>query len=196
MSRKFLRVAKVGGSLFSFKELPMALRCWLDAQPGVSILVAGGGPFADAVREVSATFALDDATAHRLAIGGMQGSAELLGALLPESPLIHSLADVFERLPSHGAVVLNPAKILNQPECQLPQSWDVTSDSIAAYIADELAAHELVLFKSTLLPPNTNRTQAADCGLVDKYFIQAAASFPTVRWVNLRDTPFTERLLS
>ena len=132
MSRKFLRVAKVGGSLFSFKELPMALRCWLDAQPGVSILVAGGGPFADAVREVSATFALDDATAHRLAIGGMQGSAELLGALLPESPLIHSLADVFERLPSHGAVVLNPAKILNQPECQLPQSWDVTSDSIAA----------------------------------------------------------------
>ena len=68
MSRMFLRVAKVGGSLFDFADLPMALRCWLDSQPGVNVLIAGGGPFADAVRQADATFAIGDTTAHRLAM--------------------------------------------------------------------------------------------------------------------------------
>jgi len=195
MNSKFLRVAKVGGSLFDFADLPAALRVWFDGQPGVNVVIAGGGAFADAVRQADATFAIDDTTAHQLAIGAMRISAELLGALLPDVPIVHSFADVRVRLPSHGVVVLDPSKILKQPECGLPHSWDVTSDSIAAHIASELGAHELVLFKSTALPPNTNRSQAAESGLVDRHFLQAAAMFPTVRWVNLRETPVTERPL-
>jgi len=194
MSRMFLRVAKVGGSLFDFAGLPTALRCWLDSQPGVNVLIAGGGPFADAVRQADATFAIGETTAHRLALEAMRVSAELLAALLPEAKVLHSLAEVRTQLASSERVVLKPSA-LGLPECRLPPSWDVTSDSIAACVASELQAQELVLFKSTLLPANTNRAQAAESGLVDGYFVQAAATFPTVRWVNLRGNPVTERPL-
>ena len=194
MNRKFLRVAKVGGSLFDFADLPAALRGWLNNQPGVNVLIAGGGPFADAVRQADATFAIGDTAAHRLALEAMRVSAELLAALLPEARVLHSLADARRQLAGCEVVVLNPSD-LSQPECGLPHSWDVTSDSIAAYVASRLEAQELVLFKSTPLPANTDRTQAADSGLVDGYFVQAAATLPIVRWVNLRAVPVTERPL-
>ena len=194
MSRKFLRVAKVGGSLFDFADLPATLRTWLDSQPGVNVLIAGGGPFADAVRQADATFAIGDTAAHRLALDAMGVSAALLAALLPEAKVLHGLADVRKQLATNQLVVLNPSE-LSWPASELPYSWNVTSDSIAAQVASELRARELVLFKSTPLPANTNRAEAAESGLVDRYFVQAAATFPTVRWVNLRATPVTERPL-
>jgi aspartokinase-like uncharacterized kinase len=194
MNRKFLRVAKVGGSLFDFEHLPMALRCWLDAQPGVNVLIAGGGPFADAVRRADEVFTFGESISHWLAIDAMQVSSALLGALLPEARVVQSLDDAQQQLASGGVVVLNPASALKSSNCPLPHRWDVTSDSVAGYIASELQADELVLFKSKLLPANTTRLEAAEARLVDGYFIQVAARLPTVRWVNLRDTPVTERL--
>ncbi|MCA9219115.1 MAG: hypothetical protein KDA71_02245, partial [Planctomycetales bacterium] len=88
MSRRFLRVAKVGGSLFDFAQLPTRLRSWLDDQPGANVLIAGGGPLADAVRQADHLFALDASTAHRLAIESMRVMTELLAALLPESQVL------------------------------------------------------------------------------------------------------------
>ncbi|HUG67197.1 MAG TPA: hypothetical protein VMM76_05575 [Pirellulaceae bacterium] len=195
MSRKFLRVAKVGGSLFDFAHLPVVLRSWLDGQPGVNVLIGGGGPFVEAVRRADEVFTLGESSSHWLAIEAMQVSSELLRALLPEARLVHSLDDARQQLASGTMVVLNPAPALKSSDCMLPHHWDVTSDSIAAYVASELQADELVLFKSTLLPANTTRLQAAEARLVDGHFVHAAAKLPTVRWVNLRDTPVSERPL-
>jgi 5-(aminomethyl)-3-furanmethanol phosphate kinase len=192
MSRTFLRVAKVGGSLFDFPDLPTALRCWFESQPGLNLLLAGGGPFVDVVRRVDETFALDDSTAHRLALEAMRVSAELLAALLPDLPVVRSLGEVHKQ---SGSMIFDPTPMLNLPECRLPHSWDVTSDSIAAHVAGELQADELVLFKSTPLPANTNRSQAIVAGLIDRYFEEAAKSIKSVRWVCLRGTPITERPL-
>ncbi|MEX0819309.1 MAG: hypothetical protein WD070_06940 [Pirellulaceae bacterium] len=195
MSRKFLRVAKVGGSLFDFAPLPTALRSWLEGEPGVNVLVAGGGAFAEAVRQADLTFGMGSTTAHRLAIEAMRVSASVLSELLPETRLLHSPAELSSSLVESGVAVLDPSEMLTSPECRLPHRWDVTSDSIAAYVASGLQAHELVLFKSTSLPANVNRTQAAEAGLVDGYFPQASATIPIVRWVNLRGDPVTERPL-
>ena len=104
------------------------------------------------------------------------------------------VADVRSQLGTRQVVVLNPSD-LSLAESELPTSWDVTSDSIAAYVASQLQAQELVLFKSTSLPANTNRAQAAHTGLIDGYFEQAAATIENIRWVNLRTTPVSERPL-
>ena len=63
---------------------------------------------------------------------------------------------------------LNAAE--NDPEsaCRLPHSWDVTSDSIAAWASIQLHATELVLLKSCDVP-ETSVTQLAELGIVDAH---------------------------
>jgi aspartokinase-like uncharacterized kinase len=68
----------------------------------------------------------------------------------------------------------------------LPRCWDVTSDSIAARVA-EVTRAELVLLKSADLPAGIGWSAAAANGLVDATFgtIVERAGL-RVRWVNLR----------
>ena len=67
-----------------------------------------------------------------------------------------------------GVPVLLPAGL---PLDDLPASWDVTSDSIAAWVAHEVGAERLVLVKAAHGP-----------GVVDEYFPRAieGARFETV----------------
>ena len=60
--------------------------------------------------------------------------------------------------------VLQPSRWLREAD-PLPHSWDVTSDSIAAWIAGQLGARQLILVK----PPGVDRPERA----VDSYFAHA-----------------------
>ena len=71
----------------------------------------------------------------------------------------------------------------------------MTSDSIAARLAQVVGARELVLLKSTLPLSASSRlsiAQAVACRLVDDHFPIAASSIQRVRVVNLRDSSFPE----
>ncbi len=197
MSRNFLRVAKVGGSLLDFRELPMSLRNWLDCQPGSNVLIAGGGAMVDVIRRADEIFQLGEVASHRLSLNTMRITADLLAELLPEAMLVHCVNDLRERLeagtPQNFVLDVGPWATQLENRDKLPSQWNVTSDSIAARVATALAAHELVLFKSTPLPPNLTRQQILEAGLVDGYFHEAAAEWDAVRWVNLRGSPVTER---
>ena len=72
------------------------------------------------------------------------------------------------------------------PGDSLPQTWEVSSDSIAARVAEVLSAEELVLGKSTSISAESDWQQRADEGFVDQYFPEIATRIPIVRWVNLR----------
>ncbi|MBP88925.1 MAG: hypothetical protein CMJ64_19790 [Planctomycetaceae bacterium] len=198
MTRAFVRVAKVGGSLFDYTELPTVLRVWLADQPGITVLIAGGGAAAEFIREADARFSLGEPVSHRLCLTAMRTSAKLLLALLPEAALVTTLADLQEAIGSRrtGLVVFDVehfASVIS--EVALPRDWSVTSDSIAAHTASVLGARELVLFKSVALPPNTSREDTSDSGLVDAYFCEAMGQGTAVRWVNLRSDPPAERPL-
>jgi aspartokinase-like uncharacterized kinase len=198
MTRAFLRVAKVGGSLFSDERLPTSLRVWLDDQPGVTVLIAGGGAGADFIREADARFSLGQKTSHRLCLGVMRTSAHLLAALLPEATQVDSLPALNEVVDSHRSTIVVwdvEAFTSGISSSILPRDWGVTSDSIAAHAASAIDARELVLFKSVSLPPNTSREEASAAGYVDAYFSQAAADLRAIRWVNLRNDPPLERPL-
>ncbi len=139
-------VAKLGGSLAASALLPD----WLDAiaaGAGHVVLVPGGGPFADAVRTTQHALGFDDATAHAMALLAMaQYGLFLAGrhaALLPaESP--HAIADA---LRARRVPVWLPPRTLG-PADGVPASWDVSSDSLALWLAARLAVPALLLVKS------------------------------------------------
>jgi aspartokinase-like uncharacterized kinase len=138
-----LTVVKVGGGL-AREAGDDALRALCDAIGDAGrrhrlLIVPGGGGFADAVRECDRRFGLRDAAAHRMAILAMEQFAWLLSELIPSAVRTTSLDGA-------GAVsVWLPASA--RVDEQLPASWAVTSDSIAAWAAGAARAGRLVLVK-------------------------------------------------
>ena len=191
-----LRVVKVGGSLLEWPPLPRALAQWLrDQPPAHHVLLAGGGALADAIRRADAAFRLGEETAHWLCVEALGTTARLLAALhRPPLPLVASFSALQGHLTCGEAMtlVLDPRDFLTQHEPHLPgrplaHTWDVTSDSIAARVAEALAADELVLLKSADPPPGATLDNLAACGLVDTYFPRAAENIKNrVRLVNVR----------
>jgi aspartokinase-like uncharacterized kinase len=129
------------------------------------LIVPGGGPFADAVREVDRRLDLSDEAAHWMAILAMDQYAHLLVSRLPSSVLVHQPHEIRSALEAGRLPVLAPSAWMRQSD-PLLHSWDVTSDSIAAWIAGEVGARSLVLVK----PPH------AEGALVDPYFERTRAA--------------------
>ena len=75
-------VVKLGGSLLGEARLGSVLTL-IGAATRPVVIVSGGGPFADAVREAQAVLAFDDATAHRMALLAMHQTGLALAALEP-----------------------------------------------------------------------------------------------------------------
>jgi hypothetical protein len=68
----------------------------------------------------------------------------------------------------------------------LPESWDVTGDSLAALLALDLCADELLLLKSISCPDGIDDQSAAEQGFVDSHFLELARPLNRIHWVNLR----------
>jgi aspartokinase-like uncharacterized kinase len=193
-----LRIVKVGGSLFTLPDLAQRLRRWLGQQsPARNVLLAGGGALADHVRRWDGEFSLGEERSHWLCIDVLDITAQLLSAVLPEAQLCRDDA-ALSLNDSHETIVLAPGQFVREREAHLPglplpRSWDATSDSIAARLAEISNAVELVLLKSSLPNPGVDWTELTG-NYVDRHFIQAAAHLRRVRFVDLRHERFAELL--
>ncbi len=141
-------VVKLGGSLFRSAHL----RTWLRALAGRSglVLVPGGGPFADQVRAAQARWGFDDSAAHHLALLAMEQFGRMLCALQPGLSPAETLAGIDERLRAGETPVWMPVPMV-LADRQLPHGWDLTSDSLAAWLCGTLGAEGLLLVKSAPL---------------------------------------------
>jgi aspartokinase-like uncharacterized kinase len=160
-----LTVVKVGGGIGD------------DALPGLCatlgelgrrhrlLVVPGGARFADAVRDADDRFGLRNETAHRMAIIGMEQFGWLLSDLIPGAERVTNPT----RIPTGRTGVLLPAGLQLD---DLPATWDVTSDSIAAWVARNAGAGRLVLVKAV------ERTD-----VVDEYFPTALEGARFETWV-------------
>jgi 5-(aminomethyl)-3-furanmethanol phosphate kinase len=186
------RVVKVGGSLLTMSDLAECFQAWLAVQPTAeTLLIAGGGELADAVRETNRLQPLSDAKAHWLCIRAMQLQTEMLAASLSKSQIAPSIAELRSSCPQQRLAIVDPWRFVHEEDPKfsatpLPESWDVTSDSIAARLAQLTSADELVLLKSASAPAAVLPELVA-AGYVDRYFSQAVVGIPQVRLVNLRD---------
>ena len=168
-SRRPSVVIKLGGSLADSAHLGD----WLGAIArggGRSVLVPGGGPFADQVRVQQRRWGFNEATAHHLAILAMEQYGRMLAALEPvlvpaASRRVMTAVLRAGRVP----VWMACAMTLGRPE--IPESWSVTSDSLAAWLAGVLGANDLVLVKSADPPPGAASVHDLEReGLVDPAF--------------------------
>jgi aspartokinase-like uncharacterized kinase len=137
-------VVKVGGGLLRDEGLEGLGRACAEATEIAAhrpvLVVPGGGPFADAVRAVDEQVGLDDATAHALALRAMDQLGVLLRRLLPVELLAELVAP-------RGLALLQAAPAFaGRPD--VPESWAVTSDSLAVLAAAAIGADEAVLLKS------------------------------------------------
>jgi len=142
-----------------------AVAAVLDRSARRVLVVAGGGPFAHAVRELDGRLGLGDDAAHWMAVLAMEQYAIALSTLIPRARLVESRSDVERALVDGALPLLLPYRWLRDAD-PLPHSWDVTSDSIAAWVAGALGAGLLVLVKP----------RAADAGardVVDPHFTHA-----------------------
>ncbi|MEE9586284.1 MAG: hypothetical protein V3W09_05210 [Nitrososphaerales archaeon] len=143
-------VLKIGGSLLNYPEDLKAL-CSRVADMASEIdllLVPGGGVFADAVREVFFRLRLPEEAAHQMAVLAMDQYGLLLQSFLQgSSRLIYDVGDAAECF-EEGKVALLLASRMIFNESSLPQSWGVTSDSIAAFVARQIGAESLLLVKA------------------------------------------------
>ncbi|MFA5365426.1 MAG: delta 1-pyrroline-5-carboxylate synthetase [Candidatus Bathyarchaeia archaeon] len=138
-------VLKVGGSLAEKPESLKALcqQLMVLAKKYRIVVVPGGGTFADAIREMDKTFGLSDTVAHELAVRAMDQYGLLLADITPNSWIFDDITEA-KNAPNNMLPIFLPSKhVITQDP--LPNSWDVTSDSIAAYVAGLLHSKMLVL---------------------------------------------------
>ena len=170
LSRTVQTVVKLGGSLLAHtQQLDAVLQtiALVSRERGL-LVVPGGGPFADAVREVDRRIGLPDTTAHWMAVLAMDQYGHVLVSRLRGSVMVSVPREVTAALENNLLPVLAPSRWLREVD-PLPHSWDVTSDSISAWIDGALGAARLVLVK-----PNADAVHGVE--LVDPYFLRALPS--------------------
>lgn len=178
-----LVVAKVGGSLFDLPDLGERLRRWVGNVDASVLLVPGGGAGADVIRQLDDAHRIGEEQAHWLALRVLTVNAHFLAALL-DAPVQFEPGK-----PATPLAVLDPHAFCQADEgCPgaLPHSWHVTSDSIAARVAERSDAR-LALLKSIELPSAVTWETAGHGGQVDEMFASVVARAGLcVEWVNLR----------
>jgi aspartokinase-like uncharacterized kinase len=167
--RRGLTVVKLGGS-YAFSS---DLQGWLAAiasNAGDIVLVPGGGPFADAVRSAQPRMGFDDDAAHHMALLGMDQYGRALAALNKRFTPAASIAGIRRALRAGNVPVWSPTEMVLKRN-DIPRSWEVTSDGLAAWLACRIGARRVLLIKHVDPPPDPIRIEDLVArGVVDRSF--------------------------
>jgi 5-(aminomethyl)-3-furanmethanol phosphate kinase len=172
-------VVKLGGSLSDNAALRPLLK-ELCAASGRLVVVPGGGPFADAVRTAQAQHHFSDRAAHRMALVAMAQYGLMLADLAPR-PLrlawsANAVQDELTRLATPVVWLPDPSR----DALELEASWNVTSDTLALWLAARLNARRLVLVKSCQRPARQDLAALSEACIVDAAFAATAAQQPEI----------------
>jgi 5-(aminomethyl)-3-furanmethanol phosphate kinase len=180
-----ITVIKLGGSL----SADVRLKQWLNvlAESKSVVIVPGGGPYADMVRQQQARWNFSDDLAHRMAVLAMDQFAIQLHGIESRLSLVNDLAALKQTLEDRQTAIWLPSAMVLSAE-EIPASWDVTSDSLAAWLARNLGADNLVIVKSCDIPPESTIAQLIDQDIVDRGFsVMSKGAARNIQFVSVRD---------
>ncbi|TMS57642.1 aspartate kinase [Imbroritus primus] len=178
-------VVKIGGSLGRDPLLREWLKLLSEQGGGRVVVVPGGGGFADQVRDYQTQWRFNDLVAHNMAVLAMVQYAMMMQGLCPDECPGLSLAvddeSVRKVLRNAGVALWAPFPLLREAADEMT-NWDVTSDSIAAWLSNRLNAERLILVKSSPLVSSmrlgTPIEAYADREIVDPSFMRFTADVP------------------
>jgi aspartokinase-like uncharacterized kinase len=162
-------VVKLGGSLAESGRLAAILRILAGARAPV-VIVPGGGTFADAVRVAQADLGFGDAVAHRMAILAMHQSAHMLAGLEPRLEPVETMPAIRRALAAGRIPAWLPWELCAR-DTTIPADWSVTSDGLAARLAERLGGAPVVLVKSCAVASGAELHRLARAGTVDPTFV-------------------------
>jgi len=176
-------VIKIGGSLLGSPELERWLTLFAKFSDGQIIIVPGGGLFADAVREAQKLSKISDACAHRLAVLAMDQFGLLLANMNTDLATARNEMELDERTWQHRCIVWLPSQMVLADDT-IPKSWDVTSDSIAAWLAQKVNAQQLILVKSDKpTESELSLRMMTSTGVIDEAFSDFVLNKTFGRWM-------------
>ena len=132
-------VVKVGGSLFPNHAIEL-IKSLEDTK---SVIINGGGEFANLIRKYDDDLGFTSQVTHETAIDSMDIIARLLNDKLEFTKLVYDLDQVHEALNDEYIPILICSDILKELD-PFEYSWDISSDSIAAYISNLLKSKLLI----------------------------------------------------
>ncbi len=164
-----MQVVKLGGSLSHSQALADCLAAIANNTGVKTVIVPGGGDFAEQVRLAQQRWRFKDDIAHEMAILAMQQMALLFKGLQPDFIVANSIAALKHALAETTPIIWSPCIEQLNPAHILP-SWDITSDSLAAWLARQLNATQLYLVKAAPIETQ-NLADLTQAGIIDNAFV-------------------------
>jgi dihydroneopterin aldolase len=162
-------IVKLGGSVVRSLELS----AWLDvivASARPVIVVPGGGALADEVRAAQTALGFGDGPAHRMALLAMDQLAWAIAGLRSGFEIGDTEAALHQALEQGRVAVWAPYSLVAD-RSDIPQSWTVTSDSLALWLGRRLGAGCCYVIKSIERSrAEFSAAQLARDGVVDEAF--------------------------
>lgn len=166
---KKLTLIKFGGSLLTTSHLTSWLNL-ISTQQNI-ILIAGGGIFADSVRNAQQLCPFSEQAAHEMALLAMSQYALLLQDICKKLQPFSNLEELEKILQEKQAIpIWHPTKLCMEYADEISASWAMTSDSLAAWLAKKIGAKRLILIKSAPCPVEFSLETLVAQGLVDELF--------------------------
>ena len=134
------QVVKIGGSLFPNHAIELAKQL----KDSDSVIILGGGEFANLIRKYNDEQDFSEEVNHWTAIDCMDIIAKLVDDKIDSTKLAYSLDEVNE-ISDGGFTPIFVVSEFLKTEDPFECSWDVTSDSIAAYVSHLLNANLLIV---------------------------------------------------
>jgi hypothetical protein len=170
MKREISALIKVGGNILlnhidSIK--PLFHTIFEQGRHLRLIVIPGGGSLANEVRRMHKEYNLTDTTAHLMAMLAIDQNAFMINQFLEGSRVVFDPSDARRTTKGHRVAILAPFRLMLNRD-PLPHSWNVTSDSIAAYIAKSVGAQKLILLKDVDGIYTEDPKKIGDASLVEK----------------------------
>lgn len=134
------QVVKIGGSLFPNYAIDLAKQL----KGTDSLIVLGGGEFANLIRKYDSEISFSQETNHWTAIDCMDIIAKLVNDKVDSTKLAYSIGEA-KKISDDGFTPIFIVSEFLRSEDPFECSWDVTSDSIAAYVSHLLNANLLIV---------------------------------------------------